>query len=356
MKEIYTVLNELLERGDSAVVATIVKQSGSSPRGVGTKCLIKDGCLLAGTIGGGLLEANAMREAENVLDTGLPVVQRFSLDLSNASEPGMICGGVVELFLEPVTPRQPGQPGLTREILGALRDGETGLLLTLVDERWWNEGEIPKMFIRKGGEKIGLLPNGRHFTDALIPDPEEIIRSKKPALFSLQDDEGKPVTLFAEPVIPGTTLTIFGAGHVSRKVAPLADTVGFQVAVIDDREGFASGVHFPAAIRTSTLPFEGVMDLLSVNGNSFLLIVTRGHLQDELILGQALKTRATYIGMIGSRSKRETIYKRLQEQGFTEEDLNRVCSPVGLDIGAETPEEIAVSIVAELIQARKLSR
>jgi len=76
-------------------------------------------------------------------------------------------------------------------------------------------------------------------------------------------------------------------------------------------------------------------------------------LQDELILGQALKTSATYIGMIGSRSKRETIYKRLQEQGFTEEDLNRVCSPVGLDIGAETPEEIAVSIVAELIQARK---
>ena len=352
MKEIYTVLAELLGQGQSAVLATIVKQSGSSPRGVGTKCLIKDGTLLAGTVGGGLLEANAMREAENVLETGLPVVQRFSIDLSGVSKPDTLCGGAVELFLEPVTPGQTGQPQLIEEILSTLTDGETGLLLTLMDERWWNDGVIPKMFIREGGEKIGSLPIINPFPDALILDPAKFIQTKKSALFSLKDDEGKTVTLFAEPLIPGTTLHVFGAGHVSRKTAPLADTVGFQVTVIDDREGFADDVHFPSAIRTATLPYDGVIDQLSINSRNFLLIVTRGHQQDELVLRQALRTRAAYIGMIGSRRKRETIYNRMLKQGFTEEDLNRVHSPVGLDIGAETPEEIAVSIVAELIRVR----
>jgi xanthine dehydrogenase accessory factor len=352
MKEIYAILNELLEQGQSAVLATIVKQGGSSPRGVGTKCLIKDGALLAGTVGGGLLEANAVREAGKVLVTGLPIVQSFSTDLPNTPDPGMICGGVVELFLEPVTPQQSGRTRLIRKILGTLAAGETGLLLTLMDERWWNSKSMPEMFIRKNGERIGSFPKISHFPDALIPDPGKIIRSKKPALFSLKDDEGKSVTLFAEPLAPGTNLHVFGAGHVSRKVVPLANTVGFRVTVMDDREGFADGIHFPAAMRTATLPFEGVMDRLSVSGHDFLLIVTRGHQQDELVLGQALKTRAAYIGMIGSRRKRETIYKHLLEQGFTEKDLARVHSPVGLSIGAETPEEIAVSIVAELIQVR----
>jgi len=128
--------------------------------------------------------------------------------------------------------------------------------------------------------------------------------------------------------------------------------VGFPVVVVDDREEFADAGQFPEAREVRCMPFGGVMARLPVDVHAFVVIVTRGHLYDKEVLGQALRTEARYIGMIGSRRKRDLIYKRLLEEGFTEEDLARVHSPIGLDIGAETPEEIAVSIVAELIDVR----
>jgi len=124
------------------------------------------------------------------------------------------------------------------------------------------------------------------------------------------------------------------------------------VVVIDDREEFADVKCFPDASDIHQCPFEGVIDRLPVDESSFLVIVTRGHMHDKTVLAQALKTKAKYIGMIGSSRKRNIIYDKLMEEGFTKQDLLRVHSPIGLDIGAETPVEIAVSIVAELIKVR----
>jgi len=160
--------------------------------------------------------------------------------------------------------------------------------------------------------------------------------------------------LLVEPIRKPNTAYLLGAGHVALPTAHMAALVGFRVVVLDDREAFANTARFPEAHAVRVLadferPFEG----LQVDRDSFIVIVTRGHLHDKTALAQALKTDAAYIGMIGSRRKRDQIFKRLLAEGFSEADLRRVHSPIGLNIGAETPEEIAVSIVAEMIEKKR---
>jgi len=146
---------------------------------------------------------------------------------------------------------------------------------------------------------------------------------------------------------------LFGAGHVSRPVAELAAMVDFRTIVLDDREEFANNERFPKADQIVVLPsYDDVFAGLEIGGDSYLVIVTRGHLHDKTVLEQSLRTDAGYVGMIGSRRKQRLVYDELLGKGFCEDDLNRVHNPIGLDIAAETPEEIAVSIVAELIAAR----
>jgi len=163
--------------------------------------------------------------------------------------------------------------------------------------------------------------------------------------------------ILIEPVLPAATMFLFGAGHVAQPTARLAAFVGFRVRVVDDRAEFANAQRFPEAdeVRVVT-DFDSALKGLAIDRNTFIVIVTRGHLHDKTVLMQALRTEAAYIGMIGSRRKRDHIFKALLKQRFTQADLNRVHSPIGLDIGAETPEEIALSIVAELAQVRARGR
>ena len=179
-----------------------------------------------------------------------------------------------------------------------------------------------------------------------------MLNEKHPCTIICHDAEGKQLNIFVEPIISDPILYLFGGGHVSTCIVPLAHEVDFKVVVIDDRPEFSDPVKFPEADEVHNYSFEGVMEKLPVNESSYLVIVTRGHVHDKTVLAQSLKTSAVYIGMIGSRRKISIIYKKLMEEGFSEKDIERVYSPIGIDIGAETPEEIAVSIVAELIKVR----
>ena len=151
---------------------------------------------------------------------------------------------------------------------------------------------------------------------------------------SLQHPSGTPVEVYIEPISASSDLYVFGGGHVSKQIVPLAAGVGFETTVIDDRDEFADNGRFPDAAEVHNLPFEGLFEKLPINGSSFLVIVTRGHMHDKLVLEQALRTEARYIGMIGSTKKRDIIYKKLLEEGFSKSDLARVHSPIGLEIGA----------------------
>ena len=352
MNDVYTKAVELLGKREFSVLATIIRLTGSGPRGAGTKFLIlKDGSYV-GTIGGGLLEARVLEAAKKVFATRSPMSLSLNLMGKDVAETDMICGGDVDIFLEPLSPENQDQIQGFRRILDLQKRGGAGLLVTVVNVDRWQKDRVPRLFILPGAEPIGYLPGMKAVEEELAKNMPRWLKQREPRLVVSRDDLGGSVGLFVEPILSDPVLYIFGGGHVSAQIIPLASKVGFKVEVIDDRPEFADPKKFPDAAKVHQFAFEGVLAKIPVDESSYLVIVTRGHIHDKSVLEQCLRTKAKYIGMIGSRRKKAMIYEKLLEEGFTKSDLDRVHAPIGLDIGAETPEEIAVSIVAELIQVR----
>jgi xanthine dehydrogenase accessory factor len=228
-------------------------------------------------------------------------------------------------------------------------------------------GSIPsfktaKMLVRDDGSIVGTIGGG--CVEAEIwQAAREVMESEKPRTltFNLNQDPkydtglvcGGTLDIFVEPVLPPASLYIFGAGHVSMNLSKIAKSAGFDVTVVDDREAYANRERFPEAKEVIAENFDLAMARLAPNESSYLVIVTRGHRDDMRMLRWAVGTPARYIGMIGSKRKTITIFQELTKEGLAAELFDRVHAPVGLDIGAVTPEEIAVAITAELIAARR---
>lgn len=353
MKDLYSLILESLKQGRTSALATIIKQAGPSPRGIGAKCLIFEDGSIAGTIGGGLLEGQTLKEAGKVFETGIPLRLSFYLKGTDVAQSDMLCGGEVDVFIEPLWPGNEHLIPLFQKLSEVNNRGGEGWLATIVAWDQWKEGITHKLYLDKSGQSVGSIPDEAGMKDALFIEGEMLKGITNPTLLALSDGSGgKPMEVFIEPILSDPVLYVFGGGHVSKQIVPLASRVGFKTTVIDDRPEFADPSLFPDAWQVRHLGFEGLLDQLAVDDSSYLVIVTRGHIHDKTVLAQALRSSARYIGMIGSRRKRNLIYEKLIEDGFTKQDLERVHSPIGLAIGAETPEEIAVSIVGELIQVR----
>jgi xanthine dehydrogenase accessory factor len=351
MEEIYPKIIESMRKNHVVVLSTIIKLVGSGPRAAGTKVLVLEDGSFAGTIGGGLLEAKVLEGAKTVFARALPQRIHFTLSGKDVADTDMLCGGDAEVFLEPLFPEDAQGVKMFKRVLEIQKRGGSGILVTVLDPDRWVEERIPKAFLEPDGSRTGSLQGMEGVDKTLVAEMPELIRGRQPALMTCEGDSGM-VELFVEPILSDPVLYVFGAGHVSSQIVPLATHVGFKVVVIDDRPDFANPQKFPEAAEVHAYPFDTVLQRLTVDESSFLVIVTRGHIHDMTVLAQCLKTDATYIGMIGSQRKIGMIYERLLEQGFTQEDLDRVHAPIGLEIGAETPEEIAVSIVGELIKVR----
>lgn len=349
-KDIHSVIHAHLSEERPLVLATIIRQAGPSPRGIGTRFLVFEDGSFTGTIGGGLLEARTIEEAKTALRSRRCKRLLFELKGTDVAETDMLCGGEVEVFLEPIFPDNTAYRALFETLERLRARGGSGLVVTMLGEEDWQGGAVPKAVLESRGPVAGTLPED--VLSTLLEDAEERIARGSPAFLSLSGTGRVRRELFVEPLLSTPVLYIFGGGHVSRQIVPVAALVGFHVVVVDDRPEFSDPGDFSGATQVLTCPYEGVLDTLPVNAGSYLVIVTRGHLHDKHVLAQCLRTEARYVGMIGSRRKRDIIYARLLEEGFTTADIARVHSPIGLDIGAETPEEIAVSIVAELIQER----
>ncbi|MBN2123367.1 MAG: XdhC family protein [Deltaproteobacteria bacterium] len=352
MNEINGKILELFKEDRFSVLATLIRVSGSTPRGVGTKFLVMDDGSILGTIGGGLLEAQVQAEAQKVLASFSPRRFRFVLRGVDVAETDMLCGGDTEVFLEPVLPNNLNHLHLFKRIMEIEQRGGKGILATIINEEQWQGGQIPKMFMEPDGPAIGSLLGLEEVEAALADRMPELLEGGRPEILRIRDREGASLELFVEPVASDPVLYIFGGGHVSSQIVPLAARVGFKVVVVDDRSDFADPQRFPDAAQVLEHPFDDVVESLPVDESSYLVIVTRGHIHDKNVLAQCLHRSAKYVGMIGSRRKISIIFDKLIEEGFSREDLDRVHSPIGLQIGAETPEEIAVAIVAQLIQVR----
>jgi xanthine dehydrogenase accessory factor len=252
--DVFEEIVKLRRAGKRAALATIVHTNGSIPSFESSRMLVRDDGSIAGTIGGGCVEADVWAAAKEVMRNELPRKMIFNLNHEAGYDSGLICGGTLEVFVE--------------------------------------------------------------------------------------------------PILPQAILYIFGGGHVSIALAEAAHAAGFDIGVVDDREAFANAARFPMAREVYT-SYDEAFEKLKPNASTYMVIVTRGHKDDMRVLGWAAGTEARYIGMIGSKRKVLSVYEALEKEGVAPEKLERVYAPVGLEIGALTPAEIAISITAELIAVRR---
>jgi xanthine dehydrogenase accessory factor len=253
--DLYDEIVRLRGLGQKCAVATIVQVNGSIPSFESAKILVREDGSFMGTVGGGCVEAEVWNAAREVIETEKPRHLSFSLGQDAAYDEGLICGGQLNIFVEPVIPQ-------------------------------------PRAFI-------------------------------------------------------------FGGGHVSKGISKIATLAGFSTSIIDNREAFANKERFPEAEATYAEEYEDVFPKLPVNSSSYIIIVTRGHRDDMRVLRWAVNTPAKYIAMIGSKRKTISVVHELEKEGISREAFDKVFAPMGLEIGAEMPEEIAISVVAEMIAIRR---
>ena len=253
--DLYDEIVRLRNLGQKCALATIVQVNGSIPSYESAKMLVREDGSMMGTVGGGCVEADVWTAAREVIDSEKPKHLNFSLGQDAAYDEGLICGGQLNIFVEPI-----------------------------------------------------------------IPQPRALI---------------------------------FGGGHVSKSISKVANIAGFATTIVDDREAFANKERFPEAEATFAEEYESVFPKLEVNGSTYLIIVTRGHRDDMRVLRWAVSTPAKYVAMIGSKRKTISVIKELEKEGLPREAFEKIFAPMGLAIGAESPEEIAVSVVAEMIAVRR---
>ncbi len=346
MAEVLAKVSELLQKGEDLVLVRITSDRGSTPRAAGARMIVLQSGGIFGTIGGGPLEATAIIKAGQAFENACSISSAVDMDATDASGDDMVCGGRVEFICEYIHACEESA-GIFEALMTGRRKFKRIVLCTELEDR------------------DNVLKSARRF---LLQDDVGDASSVSPALAERLGDMGSHPAgsamldidggkYLVDVVESGAELFIFGAGHVGAEVAALGARVGFRTVVLDDRAEFANAERLPGAGEVVALDsFEDGFSGLYVDRDSYVVIVTRGHAHDKTVLAQALSTKAGYIGMIGSKRKRDTIYKALLEEGFSEDDLNKVHCPVGLAIDTETPEEIAVSIIGELIHVRAQRR
>ena len=312
MNTIFQTLVYQREKGLDAVLATIIWDDGSAPRGRGSQMLVGREGLLAGTIGGGAVEGQSIAIAQELLADGTcSRLREFRLRRDgSAQSTGMVCGGDVTVYFRRIPMEEKDWDTLAAEVLRRVSVREKGWLVQPLD------GEMPY----------------------------------------LADEDTDKENCFTMQLPVGERALIFGAGHIARALVPLLCTVGFRPVVFDDRPQFATRERFPQADQVICGDFTRIRDYLTVGPEDYVVIMTNGHEYDFQAQVQVLRGETAYVGVIGSRRKTASVNQRLLEAGIPEESIDLVHTPIGTPILAVTPEEIAVSIAGEMIQVRAQRR
>jgi xanthine dehydrogenase accessory factor len=352
-----------LERGQSFALATVVNVRGSTPREVGAKMIVREDGQF-GTIGGGCGEAEVFRKARVLLEEDSETGARLAeVDLTGDFDQREIgtCGGIMDVFVDLWSPGR--DLGIARRLAEAADRSTPGALLTVVDAG--SRTEVP------AGSRTFIDPQNSNASEAGPIDLPaagyaQIVERTIDAIPTLLEINGvgamQPLThlgpaggvrLFVDPIVGAQRLIIVGAGHIAVPLCAVGAMLGFHVTVIDDRASFANRERFPQADEIIVKPFAAAIDSLALDGHCYLVSVTRGHSFDEEVVRAALMQPCGFVGMIGSRRRVKATLERLGGSGVPGERLADVHAPLGLAIGGETPEEIAISIIAEIIRERR---
>lgn len=342
--ELWVAAAEAIEAGRDAAFATVARKRGSLPMASDAKMLVAADGRRWGTVGGGCLEADVTAQALATLETGRPAFVRHTLNADLVGDLALSCGGTVELFVEPLV-RSAELARLCRAVGQGIAQRQPATVVTAVQ---WQNG--PQKLAEVGSERwsVGLAPGvgARPRSSPLVPARRRL----RHASAYIDEEAG----VFIEPLPRTPRVTIFGAGHVGAAVGELAAQAGFYVVVVDDREEFANRQRLPSVQEIVVEDFRSVLDRLMFDEDDYVIAATRGHSFDAYIVERTAGSRARYVGMLGSKRKRAVIWRALEAAGVDPEKLARVRSPIGDAIGADTPSEIAVSVVAELIRLRRL--
>ena len=340
----YRNIAELLRKGESLALVTVFDRVGSAPRSNGAKMVVRTDRSITGSVGGGRLEADAIRLALEALSTKRTVVHSFDLSSTDVAGTDMICGGKGEVLIDYVDALDKNNGVVYEAAAETLERGEKAWLVTVLDNSAAQGGPARQQCLVKPNKTlVGSISCDPYLLEKLLAGPAKI---------SIHAEAVGTQRFLVEPLRQLGTVYIFGAGHVSQQIAPLCVSVGFRAVVLDDRADYANRERFAPPTELVVLQSFKHLPDLPIDENSYLVIITRGHMFDKTVLEQVLRSNAAYIGMIGSRSKRDQVFADLISQGYGEEELLRVFAPIGTDIGAETPEELAISIVGELIKVR----
>lgn len=326
MRKLIQKTLERLEQGERVLWCVILATGGSTPREAGARmALFSDGSAI-GTVGGGAMELEAMKLGRTLLAQGdKAVLRRFDLDQGGGNPTGMVCGGFVELGFLPLAPSLDWIRSLLWELDSGLEDqGDLWLRTELNAD---------------GGFGMSLLrENGFHTEGPRLP--------RQPAL-----ERTETAWILTEPVSRDYRVWLFGGGHVGAALAPVLINLGFPVTVCDPREALLEPDRCPGA-QLRQLDFHDISREIRIGSRDYVVVMTPGHEMDLLVLRQVLTTEASYIGCIGSRRKTAYVNQKLLEEGWAPAQIQRIHAPIGLPIGAKTPEEIAISIAAEMIRHR----
>jgi xanthine dehydrogenase accessory factor len=299
---------------------------------------------ISGTIGGGAVEGDVIQRAIGLFDTGGAEIVSYDLNRSvNVEQMDLICGGRLQVLIEHV-PDHKKNIGLYHSAQEELRKSRCFFWIAKITDHN-SQLKVERALQKSQNIFMGPIQIKDELHNLIKSNP----RFSNGSHFIEIDEKAYLI----EVIKPPEKIFLFGAGHVSKEIAALSKKVGFCIIVFDDRIEFANEDRFPDADEILVCPeFSEVFKAFDTNEGDYIVIVTRGHRFDKEVLAQALRTKAGYIGMIGSRKKRDTIYKKLMNKGFKKSALEQVHCPIGLSINAETPAEIAVSVVAQLIQQR----
>lgn len=344
MREVWQQVRESLTAERPFVLCRLVETRGSTPQKPGATMLVYADGSQAGTLGGGCVEAEVKRRALEIAEGGTPEIATFQLDSDYGWDDGLICGGRMKIALEPFGPESNAE-----YVLEVARqfESDTGSIEAVVFDSEATGLPAPSNYLF--AEDGTLIAHCRaELQDGLAPTA---VVSRLPNI----SERPRPLASHGVaylPLLPRCRLVIVGGGHVGQAVAALADDVGFNVWVVDDRADIVSEERFPSAERRITGDVSKVLPEVEITPSTYCLIVTRGHNHDEEALYHLAERGARYVGMIGSKRKIKMIFDDLLNEGIAPESLRQVYAPVGLDIGSQTVSEIAISIVAELIAHR----
>jgi len=348
MEQVFRAASDEKTADNDMVVATVVKTSGSTPQKPGAKLLVRADGSGVGTLGGGCVEGDIWFAASQLLKSGGSAEMRdYELNEDLAAQDGLVCGGTMYFLLDPVRKETP-ESDFNDEVIAAYEGGAPVSVASLMNVPDRSELVVgSKLLVRENGSTAGSLGDEKLDANAINEARRLMAMGKNDYITTESGAE-----FFIEAYTTPPTLVLAGGGHVSKAISNIASTLGFRIFVIDDREEFSSAERFPEAEQTVVSDYGSAFEKLPIGTNSFIVIATRGHRYDASATASAMRTPASYVGLLGSKRKTILIYEELFAQGFTMDEVQAVRSPIGLDISARTPQEIALSIMSEIVGFR----